>query len=296
MALKSLFCAAKGAWCSPKCSEPVASASAQLTLFGVRLLAAASGWQADEAVNDQRWFLRREMAHPAFKEGFKSLLSAAPGVAAWGLMTGVATMNSSLSGVEALLMCVIVFAGSSQLATLPLLAAGAPMWVILATAFCVNLRFVVFSVHLRPYLMHLPLHERMFRGYLCADLSYMMFVAKYEHADATAEQRAEQMAFLCGNCVCNWVSWIIPSLAGMALSQVVPLSWGLGFAGTLALVGLMCSLANDRLRWVSAGVAGAAAVAAYALPLKLNIVLAIAAATAVCLLLQAASPQPKLQK
>jgi hypothetical protein len=43
-------------------------------------------------------------------------------------------------------------------------------------------------------------------------------------------------------------------------------------------VGILCSLANTRLRLLSAGVAAAAAVAAYALPLKLNIVAAIAAA------------------
>ncbi len=203
-------------------------------------------------------------------------------------MTGVATMNSSLSLTESLLMCVLVFAGSSQLATLPLLVAGAPIWVVLATALCVNLRFVVFSVHLRPYLMHLPLHERLFKGYLCADMSYMIFVNQFDHRDATPEHRAEQMAFFSGNCVCVWVSWIVPSLLGMALSQVIPLSWGVGFAGTLALLGIMCSLANDRLRWLSVGVAGSAAVAAYALPLKLNILLAIAAATVVCLTLQTA--------
>ena len=84
-------------------------------------------------------------------------LTVAPGIAAWGLMTGVAMMNSGMSTAEALLMGLIVFAGSSQLAAIPLLGAGAPMWVILATGFCVNLRFVVFSAHMRPYVMHLPL-------------------------------------------------------------------------------------------------------------------------------------------
>jgi len=53
------------------------------------------------------------------------------------------------------------------------------------------------------------------------------------------------------------------------------------------LLGILASLASSPLRWVSAGVAGAAAVAAYALPLKLNILLAIAAAVALCLLLEA---------
>jgi predicted branched-subunit amino acid permease len=63
-----------------------------------------------------------------------------------------------MSTAEALLMSVIVFAGNSQLAAILLVTAAALMRVILATGFCVNLRFVVFSAHMRPYVMHLPLH------------------------------------------------------------------------------------------------------------------------------------------
>ena len=72
----------------------------------------------------------------------------------------------------------------------------------------------------------------------------------------------------------------------MVLANAIPTQWGLGFAGILALLGMMCSLTSTRLRWVSAIVAGSAAVAAYALPLKLNILTAIAASVLVCLLLE----------
>ena len=82
------------------------------------------------------------------------------------------------------------------------------------------------------------------------------------------------------------MAWVSPSLLGIVLGHSVPLSWGLGFAAILALLGILCSLATTRLRVVSAGVAGAAAVAAFALPLKLNIVVAIAFAVSVCFLLE----------
>jgi predicted branched-subunit amino acid permease len=72
------------------------------------------------------------------------------------------------------------------------------------------------------------------------------------------------------------------------LANVIPPEWGLGFAGVLALLGVMCSLLGERATWVAAGVAGAAAVAAYALPLKLNIVVAIAAAVAAGLVMETA--------
>ena len=232
------------------------------------------------------FFLRANYRHAEFRQGAIDSLAAAPGIAAWGLMTGVAMMNSGLSLVEALLMGSIVFAGSVQLAAIPLLAAGAPMWVILATGFCVNLRFVVFSAHLRPYFMHLPLWQRLVSGYLTTDLSYVFFVRRFaQHGGDSAQLRAQQ-AYLAGNCAVNWYSWVGCSALGVLLANLVPTSWGLGFAGILALLGVMCSLASSRLRWVSAGIAGTAAVAAFALPFKLNILVGIAAAVAMCMTLE----------
>ena len=72
---------------------------------------------------------------------------------------------------------------------------------------------------------------------------------------------------------------------------MIPQTWGLGFAGILALVGVASSLASSKLRIVSAAVAGAAAVAAFALPLKLNILVAICVAVVVCLSLEKLRPK-----
>ena len=224
--------------------------------------------------------------HPEFRLGLRDMSSVAPGIASWGLMTGVAMVKSGLSLPEALLMGLTVFAGSSQLAAIPLIAAGAPMWVILATAFCVNLRFVVFSAHLRPYVMHLPLWRRMLNGYMTADLSYVLLTRRFPQPSAEPSLQLAQDAYWAGNCALNWFSWTFAGLLGIALANAIPPAWGLGFAGILALLGVLCSLITDRLRAVSAGVAGAAAVAVFALPLKLNILVAIAAAVAVCMLLE----------
>ena len=224
--------------------------------------------------------------HPEYRQGLRDMSSVAPGIASWGMMTGVAMVKSGLSLPEALLMGLTVFAGSSQLAAIPLIAAGAPMWVILATAFCVNLRFVVFSAHLRPYIMHQPRWRLMLSGYLTADLSYVMFTRRYPQPSSDPTVRQAQDAYWAGNSTVNWLSWTIPGLLGIVLANAIPPAWGLSFAGILALLGVLCSLMTDRLRVVSAGVAGAAAVAVFALPLKLNILVAIAAAVAICLLLE----------
>lgn len=224
--------------------------------------------------------------HPEFLQGVRDTAAVAPGLAAWGMMTGVAMIKSGMSLVEALAMTLLVYAGSSQLAAIPLIAAGAPVLVIWATAFCVNLRFVVFSAHLRAYLMHLPRRWRLLQGYLTADLSYVIFVRRYAHPPRSAAEQQAQRAYLMGGCALNWSSWQLSSILGIVLANAVPPSWGLGFAGILALLGVSCSLVKSPLSVVSAVVSATAAVAAFALPFKLNILVAIAAAVALCLVLE----------
>ena len=228
--------------------------------------------------------------HPEYRIGVRDLASVATGIGAWGLMTGVAMINSGMSAVEAVAMTLLVFAGSAQLASIPLIASGAPLWVILTTAFCVNLRFVVFSAHLPPYVMHMPLRERLVTGYLTADLSYVFFSRRFPHhpdASTPASELEAQQAYLMGNCAVNYVAWMGASLVGIALAKVIPTHWGLGFAGILALLGVMLSLATSPLRIVSMAVSGMAAVTAWALPLKLNIVVAIAVAVTLALIIDA---------
>jgi predicted branched-subunit amino acid permease len=158
--------------------------------------------------------------------------------------------------------------------------------VVLATGFCVNLRFVVFSLHMRGYLMHLPRLPRIITGYFTTDISYVLFTRRFAHPAQTDEQRVTQEAYLAGLSFANWSSWMAFSLLGIALANAIPMSWGLGFAGILCLLGIQCSLASSRLRVLSSLVAGVIAVLAYALPLKLNIVLAIVMAVLACLMIE----------
>ena len=232
------------------------------------------------------FFLRSVRQHPQFREGAREMAPMAVGIAAWGLMTGVAMVQSGMSVVESVAMTLLVYAGSSQLAAIPLLVAGAPAWVVLATGFCVNLRFVVFSLHLRPYLMHLPRWRRLVNGYMTADLSYVMFTRRFPKPADIPAQRMAQEAFLAGGYCVTWSSWMVLSLLGVALANIIPLAWGLGFAGVLSLVGILCSMATTRLRAMAVLIAGATAVAAAALPFKLNIVAGIGVAVLLCFWLE----------
>ncbi len=216
------------------------------------------------------------------------MLGTAIGIAAWGLITGVAMGKSGLPLPLMAFMSLLVFAGSAQLAVLPLMAGGAPIWVVWATALCVNLRFVIFSAAWRPYFIGHPLALRLRLAYFTADLNYVMFMRRFPEP----RPAPEQLPYFWGGVVTNWLAWQVPSMTGILLADAVPVHWGIGFAGTLALLGLALSLLTDRATGVAGAVAGCAAVAAYALPFKLNIVVAIAAAVAIGLLIDHGTPRP----
>lgn len=219
---------------------------------------------------------------PEFRRGAVEMIPTAIGIAAWGLITGVAMGKAGLEPALMVLMSLLVFAGSAQLAVLPLMSGGAPLWVIWATALCVNLRFVIFSAVWRPYVVHLPWHERVRMAYFTADLNTALFTRRFPEPRPTPEQ----WPYFWGGAAVNWVAWQVPSIAGILLADLVPVHWGMGFAGVLALLGIALSLASDRATVVAAAVAGCAAVAAYALPLRLNIVVAIAAAVAMGVMIE----------
>jgi len=210
-------------------------------------------------------------ARDEFSQGVRDVMSPSLGISAWALVTGVAMIKSGLS---------------VPLAALPLLAAGTPLWVLWATAFCVNLRFVIFSAHWRAYFGHLPRMQRLVLGYFAVDLSYVLFVRRFPDP----KRQPEQLPYFWGGVCWNWLSWQLASLLGIVLADRVPTEWGLGFAGVLALLGITYSLLSDKKSWIAAGVAACAAVAAFGLPLKLNIVVAIAAGVAIGLLLDRSFP------
>ncbi len=223
--------------------------------------------------------------HPECRQGMRDMARVMPGLMTWALVTGVAMAKSGLPLSIALLMSLSVFAASAQLSAVPLLLAGAPIWVVWLTALCVNLRFVIFSAQMRVHMMCLPLRWRLVAGYLTADVTYVMSVHKHGNKAPASPEHIESLAYFVGLAVVNWTGWNIASLCGVLFATWVPSNWGLGFAGTLALLGLLVTLAKDSRTLWAAGLAGSAAVAAFSLPFRLYIVVAVAAAVAAGLLM-----------
>jgi 4-azaleucine resistance transporter AzlC len=233
----------------------------------VSLRSLAASFRADALATARR---------PMFQEGARDAIPMAIGIGAWGLVAGVAMAKSGMGLPLAIFMSVVVYAGSAQIAALPLIAAGAPVWVVWVTTLCVSLRFLAYSFHYRPYFAHLPRRQRLALSLLMGDSNFALFIRRFP--EPAPGPRHED--YFLGCALLTFVVWQAAIITGIVAGHVIPAEWGLGFAGTMALLALTCTQLREPSTWVAAIVASCAAVAAYALPLKLNIVVAIAAAVA----------------
>ena len=217
-----------------------------------------------------------------WREGFQTGLPTLFGIGAWGMVVGVAMVKSGLTVAQACGMTLVAFAGSAQLASLPLIAAHAPIWVIFLTALVVNLRFVIFSALLGPHFSHLPLWQRFYLGYISGDVSIALFLQRYP----TSKPEPGKLAFLKGLMYPNWVAWQIGSLTGIFLGSAVPTEWQLGFAGTLAILCIMVPLIINSAALCGVLVAGVTAVLAHGLPYKLGLLAAVLAGMAAAMVFE----------
>jgi predicted branched-subunit amino acid permease len=207
-------------------------------------------------------------------------LAAAPqliGIVPWGIVAGVAMVSAGLTQIQAVAMSVLVFAGSAQLAVLPLFIAKAPLWVMYATALVVNLRYVIYSAVLAPHFERLSRPWRALLSYITVDGIFALFVGKYGLDDARPNKRW----FFLGGSLVMWTGWQIASGIGIFAGALIPREWSLEFAATLALIAVLVPLLFDRAVVCAALAAGAVALAAAKWPLNTGLLAAIAAGVVV---------------
>jgi predicted branched-subunit amino acid permease len=208
--------------------------------------------------------------------GVRASVPAAPGIVAWGVVTGVAMVKSGLTVPWAILISVLVYAGSAQLAALPLIAAAQPFWIIALAGFVTNLRFVIYSASLRRWFDAYSRRRRVALGYVTGDFTFAMFMdraareGEFQHRDA----------WFLGACGLNWLMWQAASIVGIVAATAIPSEWGLQFAGTLALLALAIPPCLQRPGLAGAAVAALVGVLARGLPFGLGLVAGILAGIA----------------
>ena len=96
-----------------------------------------------------------------------------------GLTYGVLAQKAGLSSLNAVMMSLLVYAGSSQLVAAGLFAAGAPAPSIVLTTFVVNLRHMLLSAAIAPFLKHWRKRELAAFAYQLTDETFALHAARF---------------------------------------------------------------------------------------------------------------------
>jgi 4-azaleucine resistance transporter AzlC len=210
-------------------------------------------------------------------EQFKSFLAGARaeiplliGVFPFGMIYGALALNAGLSTAAAQAMSSLVFAGSAQFITAQLVHEATPGLVIVLTIAVVNLRHMLYSASLAPYLAALPTRWKAILSYLLTDEAYAPTILHYEANGVTPSAHW----FLFGAGCALWFTWQISTALGIFLGTAIPESWSLDFALPLTFIAMVVPVLKNRPAVAAALSAGGVALVAYSLPYKLGLILA----------------------
>jgi 4-azaleucine resistance transporter AzlC len=212
----------------------------------------------------------------SFLEGLRAVLPVLPGVATFGLISGVAMVGSGMTPVAAMAMSLAAYAGTAQLAALQLVAAGAPLAVILLAALILNLRFALYSLSMAPHFGSSPTPRKWLYAYLLSDNGYAHFITRY----ASHPHEGGKVGYYLGACTLIWTTWQAATAVGIAVGAGVPPHWRLEFTVTMTFFALGISVIRDRALAVAAATAAVVAVLAIGLPYRLGLIVAAAAGIA----------------
>ena len=186
------------------------------------------------------------------------------------MIYGVLALNAGLSPAPAQLMSSIIFAGSAQFITAQLIRDAVPGFVIVLTIAVVNLRHLLYSASVAPYVRALPMRWKVLLSYLLTDEAYAVTIVNYEQEGAAPSSHW----FFFGAGLTLWVSWQISTAVGVWLGTTLPESWPLDFALPITFIALIVPALKDRPAIAASLSAGTVALLAYDLPYKLGLMLA----------------------
>jgi 4-azaleucine resistance transporter AzlC len=217
-----------------------------------------------------------------FWAGVRSEIPLLIGGFPFGMIYGALALNVGLSKAAAQVMSSTVFGGSAQFITAQLVHENTPGFVIVLTIAVVNLRHMLYSASLAPYLASLSTRWKVLLSYLLTDEAYAPTVIHYEKEGKTPDGHW----FLLGAGLILWTDWQISTALGIWLGTAIPESWSLDFALPLTFIAMVVPVLKDRSAIAAACSAGIVALVAHRLPYQLGLIVAAFVGIAVGTLLE----------
>ncbi|MDK1019525.1 MAG: AzlC family ABC transporter permease [Actinomycetota bacterium] len=205
-------------------------------------------------------------------DGVRAISPILLGITPFGLIFGVAAANADLPLLAAWASSFIILAGASQIAIIDVLDGGGAPVVAILTAIVINARMLMYSADMGRYTAAEPLGTRLFAAYLLTDQAYLVSTQRFPEP----ESARGFVPFYLGAGVTLWTTWQLSTTTGILLGAAIPTSWSLEFAIPLTFMALLVLAIKDRSGLLAAVVGGTVAVLATALPYHLGLLVGAA--------------------
>ena len=205
------------------------------------------------------------MSRDELRAGAMAIVPMLIGVIPFGLVAGVTPVAGGLGAGAAVGFSTVVFAGASQLAAIDVLTDGGTAVVAALTACTINLRMLLYSASMAPYLARERFGRRMLIAYFMTDQAYAVSITRWAGEptdDARPETIERRCSYFLGAGLTLWTAWQASTVAGALLGNAVPDSVPLGFAVPLVFLVLLVPTLSKLHAVVAAAVGGAATVIA----------------------------------
>jgi predicted branched-subunit amino acid permease len=209
-------------------------------------------------------------ARSEFWTGVRDELPLQLGVVPFGLVFGVLGIASGLTPLQTILMSSILFGGASQVVFAQLWATGAPPVFVGASVSVINLRHVLYSASVAPYLRQLPLGWRIALAYLLTDEAYAVSIKRFLERPANPFKHFH----LLGAGMTLWFLWQISTMIGVFASATIPEELSLGFAIPLTFIAIVAPAIRTRPDLLACVTSGGIAIAGHSLPWNSGLLIA----------------------
>lgn len=188
----------------------------------------------------------------------------------FGLVVGVAVIESAMPTAVGWTTSPVIFAGASQLATVTLAGVTAS-WAVIVAALVINSRHVMYSVALAPTFTDQPRWFRWFAPFLLIDQVFALIATRTDWEPGRLRRYYLNIGLF------FYVTWAGFVTIGMILGPVIPSEWRLDVAPAVMFTGMVVI---SLVRWpalVAATTAALVALAAAGLRDRLGILVGAAA-------------------
>jgi predicted branched-subunit amino acid permease len=196
---------------------------------------------------------------PAARAGAIAVAPIVVGIVPFGLIAGVAAVDRGMTVADAMAFSIGIFAGAAQLAAIEVLGTGGSIAVAVITALVINLRMMMYSASLAPWLADEPLPRRAIAAYTLTDQAYAVSLARYTDPGNRDLPASDRLPFYLGAGATLWATWQLCTITGAVAGGSMPDGVPLGFAIPLVFLALLPPAVTDRPTVVAAVVGAAVA-------------------------------------